>query len=319
MERGLRSGSRKEQLLLLCATALLLWGPLVGLSTSGNEPPDSGPFQRTVPKLDVSFTPNAGLLPPTVLFHGRCGSQAFFLREDGIVTAFSIPAGRNETQSLSPTGKAEQPNAPMRQLAVALEFLNANPHPVLEPRRPTSSRINYLTGRAPGDWVTDLSSYREVTYREIWPGIDVVITGENERLKYQFDLGPGADPSQIRLRYQGADELRIDGEGNLLLKTAAGILIDPRPASYQDIGGRIVSVESRFILAKAESKGSSFGIAVDNYDPGLPLHIDPGLVFSTYLGGTDSEMTGDQNGYANLAITVGRSGQIYLAGETRSP
>jgi len=317
MESGLRPGSREKPLLLICATILVLWGPLVGLHTSGDEPPDSGPFQRTVPNLDVSFIPNAGHLPSTVLFHGQSGSQAFFLRADGIVTAFSIPADRREPQS--PAGQPKQPTAPLRQLGVALQFLNSNPHPVLEPRRPASARISYLTGRAPGDWATNLSSYREVAYRDLWPGIEIVVTGQNERLKYQFNLDPGSDPSQIRLRYQGADELRLDEAGNLLLKTPAGTLVDPRPTSYQNVDGHVVSVASRFILAKVEDGHANFGIVVDTYDPSLPLYIDPGLVFSTYLGGTDSEMTGDRHGYPNLAIAVGRSGRIFLAGETRSP
>ena len=49
---------------------------------------------------------------------------------------------------------------------------------------------------------------------------------------------------------------------------------------------------------------------------GIP--IDPGLVFATYLGGTDSELATDSFGYPNLAIAIGQNSVIYLAGATLS-
>ena len=46
-----------------------------------------------------------------------------------------------------------------------------------------------------------------VAYRELWPGIDLVYSGTFERLKYAFEVKPGADPEQIRLAYPGAGRL----------------------------------------------------------------------------------------------------------------
>ena len=76
--------------------------------------------------------------------------------------------------------------------------------------------------------------------------------------------------------------LSLDQNGELRIETALGLLRDARPVSYQQIGGRRVAVESRFALGR----GGAYGFAVGAYDPRYPLVIDPGLLYSTYLGGS---------------------------------
>jgi hypothetical protein len=63
-----------------------------------------------------------------------------------------------------------------------------------------------------------------------------------------------------------------------------GVLKDAAPVSYQVIGGERVAVESRYKLLEGE--GGGYGFAVGSYDPRYPLVIDPGLEYSTFLGGT---------------------------------
>jgi hypothetical protein len=66
-----------------------------------------------------------------------------------------------------------------------------------------------------------------------------------------------------------------------LVQTSLGILKDAAPVSYQRIGGERVEVESRYRL----TGDGGYGFAVGAYDPRYPLIIDPGLDFSTFLGG----------------------------------
>jgi uncharacterized repeat protein (TIGR01451 family) len=122
---------------------------------------------------------------------------------------------------------------------------------------------------------------------------------------------PGANIKDIRLTYRGTDGLSLDDEGNLQIETPYGVLIDERPISYQEINGQQVPVTSSFKLEQQEQGKNSFGFEVENgYDSRYPLIIDPGLAYSTYLGGGGFDQGVD--------IAVDTAGQAYVTGFTNS-
>ena len=126
------------------------------------------------------------------------------------------------------------------------------------------------------------------------------------KLKYEFLVRPGGNPSAIRLAYAGAGAPAITGSGALSVATAVGPLTDSRPYSYQQAGGRRVSVRSRFVLRN----GRSYGFAVAGHDVRRPLVIDPDLAYSTFLGGRSTDEP--------WGIDVDAQGQAYVVGITHS-
>ena len=102
-----------------------------------------------------------------------------------------------------------------------------------------------------------------------------------------------------------AEGLSVGAGGELLVQTSLGVLKDAAPVSYQRIGGERVPVESRYTL-----KGDGgYGFAVGSYDPRYPLVIDPGLAYSTFLGGGSFDEGSD------IAVLDGRA---YVTGSTSS-
>jgi hypothetical protein len=134
------------------------------------------------------------------------------------------------------------------------------------------------------------------------------VRGEGGKLKYEFHVKPGASVEDVRLAYRGAEELSVGAGGELLVRTSLGVLKDAAPVSYQRIGGERVAVESRYKLLGGE--GGGYGFAVGSYDPRYPLVIDPGLDYSTLLGGT--------NGDIGQGIAVDGRGRAYVTGDTSS-
>jgi hypothetical protein len=189
-------------------------------------------------------------------------------------------------------------------MALGLRFLGAQAEP--EGMRPLPGRVNYLIGNDPASWRTGLHTYGEVVYRDLWPGIDLAFRDQRGTLKYEFRVAPGADVRDIRLAYRGADRLSLGPDGELDIHTPVGLLRDTRPVSYQAIAGRQLPVESRFVLGG----GGAYRFAVGRYDPHHPLVIDPGLVYSTYLGGTGNDQ--------GSGITVDSTGSAYLTGSSAS-
>ena len=228
--------------------------------------------------MPLSFIPNRGQTDQRVRYYAQAPGLGFFLTDDKAV--LSLTKGKRGT-------------------ALEMRFLGANPDARLEPGRRGEGKVNYLTG---SDHQTGLATYGQVTYRDLWPGIDMVFRGQGGKLKYEFHVAPGADPSRIRLAYAGADGLSLGPAGNLLIATPLGTLRDARPVSYQGVDGRRVPVESRY-----EIQGTSYGFALGAHDAGRPLVIDPGLEYSTYLGPT---------GVAPAGIAVDGSGSVYVTGTT---
>ncbi len=165
--------------------------------------------------------------------------------------------------------------------------------------------MNYLAGNDPANWHTGLSTYGEVVYKGLWPGIDMAFRGRAGTLTYEFLVQPGARVKDIRLAYVGAKKLSLDPAGTMLISTPLGTLRDAGPMSYQRIAGRRVSVDSRYALTSTR-----YGFTLGIYDSRFPLVIDPGLAYSTYLGGIGFDL--------GISIAVDEQGNAYVAGDTLS-
>ena len=127
------------------------------------------------------------------------------------------------------------------------------------------------------------------------------VRGREATLKYEFRLRPGADPSRIRLAYRGQRRLALGRGGEMRIETALGVLRDTRPVSYQTIGGRRAPVASRFVLWKRRLR-----LRGRRLRPRQPLVIDPGLVYSTFLGGAALD--------SGKGIAVDSAGSAYVTG-----
>src|SRR5690606_26142719 len=127
--------------------------------------------------------------------------------------------------------------------------------------------------------------------------VDLHYEGTDGQLKSTFVVAPGADPGQIRWRYEGAAGVQVDAAtGDLVITlppaacTVVGVpcpsltapLVERAPVAWQERADLRVPVEVRFTVAPDGSLGFELP---GGYDPDYPLVLDPLLVYSTYLGG----------------------------------
>ncbi|HEX4950055.1 MAG TPA: SBBP repeat-containing protein [Blastocatellia bacterium] len=150
-----------------------------------------------------------------------------------------------------------------------------------------------------------MPNFVRVEYDDIYPGIDVVYYGQQQQLEYDFVVAAHANPNAIRLRFQGAQSLRLDTNGDLLLSTASGDVRQHKPVAYQIINGQRRAVAVRYVLQRNEIR-----FRLGAYDRSQPLVIDPVLVYSTFLGGSSTE--------TGRAIAVDKDSNAYVVGETFS-
>jgi len=116
--------------------------------------------------------------------------------------------------------------------SVRLSFEGSNPATAIEGLDPLPARIHFLIGD-PHEWALDLHSYARIVYRDLYPGIDLVYSGDGRNLKSEFVVAPGADPAQIRLRYSCAERVRLSATGELSVPVDGHELREQAPVIFQ--------------------------------------------------------------------------------------
>ena len=144
---------------------------------------------------------------------------------------------------------------------------------------------------------SNVSRYEELTYSNVYDGIDYKIYGYGSALKYDWIVGKGADPSDIKLQLDGIDNARLDEQGRLVIKSTVNHVIEQAPYAYQIINKEMVEVACRF---KFKKNRLSFQFP-NGYDKSYDLIIDPLMIFSTFSGSTASNFgftaTNDDQGF----------------------
>ena len=228
---------------------------------------------------------------------GQADSQVQFLAREPGYTLFLT---RNEAVlALAPDPTTHEGNL------LRLDLTGANPAAQAVGLDEQSGKVNYIHGNDPAQWQVDVPTFAQVQYSGIYPGIDLVYYGTQQQLEYDFRVAPGADPGAIQLAVKGGVSPTVDAQGNLVLHTAGGDLVQHKPVIYQEVAGGRQEVAGGFLV-----QGSQVRFAVGAYDPSRALIIDPVLSYSTYLGGN-----GDTGGNA---LQVDAAGNVYVAGSTTS-
>lgn len=171
---------------------------------------------------------------------------------------------------------------------------------------PLAAHVNYLIGSDPRGWMRDLQAYRDVTYHDVYPGIDVRFGAEGTHIKSEFLVAPRADSAQIHFVYRGLGAPYIDSNGDLAFELADAGFREQSPKVFQIADGNRMSIPARYrILANNE-----IGFELGTFDPELPLIIDPAVTYSSYVG-----KLGDS---AATAIAADSGGNVYVTGYTDS-
>ncbi len=323
----------------------LLW--LVLLIAPGSRPrvseatelPDMTPQTLGLKSLgspDLLIIENRGQVEPDFAYHIRRPQGNVFFGQDRIVYQFlrNEPANldgsksgptRYEPTSSEPSGRAHRDLAlpyivdrPYRELDspchenavrienLQIEFPGANPDVRLEAEEPLATKVHFYEGRDSGSWLEDIPSFRSLIYRNLYPHIDLHIIQADGVIKHEFHVRPGGNPEHIALRYGGVEDLRLDEQGRLELHTASRILLEDAPVSYQLINGNNCPVDSGYVIRPDGNAAYVLG----PYREDAELVIDPSLLYSTFLGGSQVDF--------GRGVVVDLGLNAYVVGYTQS-
>jgi predicted transcriptional regulator len=162
---------------------------------------------------------------------------------------------------------------------------------------------NFYYGSSESNWQTSVHHYNEIYYEDIYDGIDLRYYSAAAGLKYDFIVHPGANASQIRLKYSGANRLEINDLGDLIIKTPVGDFIDGDLLIYQDQFGSCGTIPGRFVRFNDLEYGFEL---LQEYDKHETLIIDPLLEYSALVGNNTYAQSRD--------IKVDSQGNVYIFG-----
>jgi uncharacterized repeat protein (TIGR01451 family) len=303
---------KKNFLLWPLAGVFLFYGSTVKVKAQVSTPtplqtdkPTQILVDETYGKLPLAFEVNQGQTDKQVKFLSRGRGYTLFLTTTEAVLVLRNRASKVSDRRSAGALRANETDQP-NQAVMRMNFVGANPSPQVMGLDELPGKSNYFMGNDPKTWRSNVRNYAKVRYQDIYPGVDLLCYGNQGQLEYDFIVAPGARPSVINLAFTDVDEINIDDQGNLLLLTAGGTVVQKRPLVYQEIDEERRFVTGHYVLKDRHSVGFSVGA----YDLTKPLIIDPVLSYSTYLGGDGRE--------SGRAIAVDSSGNIYMAGSTTS-
>jgi hypothetical protein len=277
-----------------------------------------------IKNLPVEFLENKGQIrdiknnpAPYVLFKGEAPGVDLYVTETGLSYVFLNYEEDEEKEEKhgekngSSENRGENEKIRFERVDMLLSGASIKKENIVK-EDTGAAYYNYLAGSVAQSFF-HVKKYRKVTIREVYPGIDwVLYSSEKTGFKYDFIVHPGADVKQIRWTCVSRKKLKLDEQGNLVLKTRSGHLKEYSPYSYF-LDNQQKQVESRFVLLSSSRKKGLYYTEVGFAFPSQvavngsqTLIIDPQILWATFFGGVGMEGT--------FALDCDKNGDIYACG-----
>ncbi|MEE2888062.1 MAG: hypothetical protein VX951_11595 [Planctomycetota bacterium] len=259
---------------------------------------DSAAAQSLLDGIASPFVPNLGQWNHRARFVHRSGPMTVFLEDRGWVLDL--------VERLAKPG-ASPGQQKTRGVALQMRFEGAANRPTLVGEGRFAGHHDYLLGTRATRWRSEVPLYASVLYEELYPGIDLRLRQAKGVPEYDLMLQPGADLSRVSVCVEGGTGMALGRDGSLVIETALGDLVQPVPRTWQVAAdGETRQLDCSFVLLGA----NSFGFVAPGWDGDSRLTIDPGLLWSTYLGGTHLDHVS--------ALRVDDSGVVTVTGYSAS-
>ena len=256
----------------------------------------------------LQFVENKGQWNQLVKYKSDIQSGAVFLEKNGFTVLqynekdlkdFSefmhghVPENKNDIH-------ASNGNQLLRSHVYKVKMIGATEDVKSVPEKILPTYNNYYLGNDKSKWQSGCKIYEAVTYKNVYPNIDVRYYTDAGTLKYDFIIYPGGNANDILLQYEGAEKLYVKNR-ELIVQTSVGEVKELYPYTYQVLENSREQLDCKYVV-----KNNTVKFKIKNHDPGAIIVIDPTLIFSTLTGSL-----ADNWGYTS---TPGPDGSFYAGG-----
>lgn len=283
-----------------CRRALII---LAALTTGQVEASVSVPIGASKFVLPTFFEANRGQADARYKFLARLPQYTVLASSDAL------------TLKLPKSDKSSA--ASDRDSLVQFRFVgaHANRQPKIRGEQSLPSRVNYYLGGQKQSWNLSVPTFSTVRYESLYPGIDLVLRLTQNRLEYDLEVAPGADPTLVRIETIGTSTQHLDSDGILHFGLKSGELTQLQPNIYQVKNGKRMPIAGKVRVLPDALLAFELG----DYLPAERLVIDPVINFSTYLGGNRADPTNSKDRVDTIqSVARDKDGAIIVAGQTTS-
>jgi len=253
-------------------------------------PQKKGSLREALIRSEHKFLENKGQWDKQAQFLGRGPSLNVWYEKKGVdFDYYTVQrAGKGQTRRIGQTIRMAFDGGAQNLAFKGVEVLKG--------------RTDFVIGNNP---VKSAHSYQEVLASNVYPGINLRGYYSNGNPRYDFQVSPHTDPSQIHLHFEGAKSVSVN-HGAIDLGTRIGQRQHGDLRAYQLVDGKQIQVPAKFVK---DGKGE-IEFKLGAYDHAKALVIDP-LVYGSYYGG--------DHGFDEVRSVVSNTnGEVYLTGDTQS-
>jgi gliding motility-associated-like protein len=262
----------------------------------------------------LQFIENKGQWDNKVNFKADVQSGTFFLEQNGFTVLLHntddlkamanllhghltpVQLEREKHRKIATVPKSST----LRSHAYRVHFEGAMKNVSISPEKSLPTFNNYFLGNDPSKWQSNCKIYQAVTYKNMYPNIDVRYYTDAGKLKYDIIVRPGGNVNNIALKYDGVDKLEVRNK-ELVIRTSVGEVKELYPYSYQLQKGERQTLDCKYSVT-----GNIVRFKIKDYLPNETIVIDPTLIFATFTGSSK-----DNWGYT---ATPGPDGSMYAGG-----
>lgn len=229
------------------------------------------PTEADLSKLPMTFQENKGQVDEVVRFLVKNSSTTIFFTPEEVV--YSIITSKPERRKgprahpIDEIGNSEEPS--VEGVVIRQKFVESNSGVEITGETGLEGKVNYFIGNKEEDWIKEASTFSSIRYSGLYNDIDLIYSGSNSQLKYEYHIQPNQEPGQIEVLVEGVDQVVINPDGTMVFQTEVGNIGQPAPHAYQMIDGEQVLISVRYELV--DDFGYKFTLG--EYDKSVELLI----------------------------------------------
>ena len=167
------------------------------------------------------------------LAHGPGYTLALSPSEATLVLTHVTPPPALQTASKRPELKSLIPKTEAR--TIGIRMLGANRAPKINGVDKLPGISNYFVGNDRAKWKSNIPNYAKVRYSSVYPGVDLVYYGTQGHLEYDLIVAPQANPGAICFAIDGADQVALEANGDLVMHAGSDRLALRNPSSTRKL------------------------------------------------------------------------------------
>ncbi|OAB28952.1 DUF7948 domain-containing protein [Flavobacterium fryxellicola] len=192
---------------------------------------------------------------------------------------------------------------------IDIDFVNSNSNVKLISNEKSADYDTYYNIPNKPEGIIGVHTFKQITYQNIYPNIDVVFTIPADTLKpveYNFVIHPKGKISDIQLKFNGAKTELVDHK--IKMNVRFGKMEETLPASWTEDG----IAKKEIAVGYKKIKKNVYGFETENQITNKTVIIDPVPVrlWGTYYAGNNSEYSTD--------ICNDKNNNVYFSGYTES-